>query len=242
MKISIIVPAFNEEKLLRGTLQAIQHASKTAFQPLGWDYEHIVCDNNSTDQTAAIAREEGALVVHEPINQISRARNAGAAAATGDWLVFIDGDSWPSPELFADLAAAIQNPKIVGGGCLVNLEETGLLTALLLGAWNLLSRVVRWAAGSFIFCQARAFRAIGGFSQELFAAEEIDFSKRLKALARRERKRFVILRKHRLLTSARKARFLTRSDHGRFWRRAILRPRTTLRDREACFPWYDGRR
>jgi hypothetical protein len=41
--------------------------------------------------------------------------------------------------------------------------------------WNAISRAMRWAAGSFVFCEAGAFRALGGFSTELFAAEEIDF-------------------------------------------------------------------
>ena len=49
-------------------------------------------------------------MVFEPVNQIARARNTGAAAATGDWLVFIDADSHPSAELFAEVAEQI------GGG------------------------------------------------------------------------------------------------------------------------------
>ena len=76
MKISVIVPAFNEEKVLGGSLRAIRTAM-TVFE----DAELIVCDNNSTDRTAAIAREAGASVVFEPLNQISRARNTGARDA-----------------------------------------------------------------------------------------------------------------------------------------------------------------
>ena len=82
VKISIVVPAFNEEKLLGDTLAQIK-AVAGAFTNIGWDTELIVCDNHSTDRTAEIARAAGAKVVFEPINQISRARNAGAAAATG---------------------------------------------------------------------------------------------------------------------------------------------------------------
>src|SRR5258706_12533982 len=78
MKISIVVPAFNEERLLGDSLAQIKSAAK-AFAPLGWDWEMIGCDNNSTDHTAEIARAAGARVVFEPINQIARARNSGAA-------------------------------------------------------------------------------------------------------------------------------------------------------------------
>src|SRR6478609_2442449 len=89
--VSIVVPAFNEEKLIARTLDAIRAAAE-AFVRRGWDTELIVCDNNSTDRTAALARAAGATVVFEPVNQIGRARNKGAEAASGDWLVFVDAD------------------------------------------------------------------------------------------------------------------------------------------------------
>ena len=98
MKISVVVPAFNEEKLLGKSLAAIRSAC-SAFTDLGWDWEIVVCDNNSTDRTSEIARETGATVIFEPINQISRARNRGASAATGDWLIFVDADSFPAAPL-----------------------------------------------------------------------------------------------------------------------------------------------
>ena len=79
MILSIIVPAFNEEKFLGETLAQIQSAGR-AFTQIGWETQLIVCDNNSNDRTAEIARAAGASVVFEPINQISRARNTGAAA------------------------------------------------------------------------------------------------------------------------------------------------------------------
>src|SRR6202048_1348968 len=115
MKISIIVPAFNEEALLGASLRSIQSAT-IEFTKRGWQGELIVCDNNSTDRTAEVARSAGARVVFEPVNQISRARNAGAAAATGQWLVFVDADSFPSAELFAEMAAQIQSGRCIGGG------------------------------------------------------------------------------------------------------------------------------
>ena len=52
----------------------------------------------------------------EPINQISRARNRGAERATGDWLIFVDADSYPSVELFADVAAAIESGALFAVG------------------------------------------------------------------------------------------------------------------------------
>src|SRR5580765_6728671 len=121
MKISIIIPAFNEERLIAGTLASIR-VGMDELTRRGVESELIVCDNNSTDPTAEIARAAGAKVVFEPINQIARARNSGAAAATGDWLVFVDADSHPSRELFADVADQIAADKCLAGGSTVRLE------------------------------------------------------------------------------------------------------------------------
>lgn len=110
MKISVIVPAFNEARLLGETLAQIK-AAFSAFARRAWEVELVVCDNNSTDRTADIARAAGATVVFEPVNQIARARNTGAAAATGDWLIFVDADSHPSAALFSDVADAISSSR-----------------------------------------------------------------------------------------------------------------------------------
>src|SRR5438093_5774820 len=93
-----------------------------AFAERGWPAEVIVCDNNSSDRTAELARAAGARVVFEPINQIARARNTGAAVANGDWLLFIDADSHPEPELFADVAIAIQGGTCLAGGSTIRLD------------------------------------------------------------------------------------------------------------------------
>jgi glycosyltransferase involved in cell wall biosynthesis len=241
VKISIVVPAYNEEKVIGASLRQISLA-RESFRVLGWQTELIVCDNNSSDQTASLARAAGADIVFEPHNQIARARNRGAAAATGDWLVFVDADSHPSPELFAAVAEQIQGGECLAGGCTVKMDEAHFLGELLTGLWNLISRSCRWAAGSFIFCERTAFNEVGGFSQELFASEEIDLSKRLKQLGHRRHKRFVILHRHPIVTSARKIHLYSRREHFRFLFRALLRPRQTVRSREACPTWYDGRR
>jgi glycosyltransferase involved in cell wall biosynthesis len=236
LKLSVIVPAFNEERLLAGTLEHLR-AGTRVFEAHGWSTELIVCDNNSTDRTAEIARVAGARVVFEPVNQIARARNTGARAASGDWLVFVDADSSPSPELFQDVLEEIAGGRCVGGGSTIALAGAPLPVRAWVGGWNLLSRLTRWAAGSFFFCEAAAFRAVGGFNEELYAAEEIDLSKRLKRLGR-----FVILRRHPLVTSARKVELYTWSEHLAFLWRMLRDGRGTLRSREGCSVWYDGRR
>jgi len=241
VKISIVVPAFNEERLLGASLAQIKDAAK-AFMPLGWEWELVVCDNNSTDRTAEIARAAGARVVFEPVNQIARARNAGATAATGDWLIFVDADSHPSEALFADVARAIQSGRCIAGGATIRLDEKFFVAGIVTGLWNLASRWGRWLAGSFIFCEATVFRKLGGFSLELYCAEELELSQRLKKFAKENRKRIVILHRHSLVTSARKMRLYKSTDHLWFLFKAIFMPRRAMRSPEQAHMWYDGRR
>ena len=94
-------------------------------------------------------------MVFEPVNQIGRARNTAAAAATGDWLVFVDADSHPTVALFADAADAIASGRCLAGGSTVRMTGGTWLGDALVGGWNLTSRVTRWAAGAFIFSGRR---------------------------------------------------------------------------------------
>lgn len=241
MKLSVVVPAYNEEKLIAESLRAIKQ-SLFAFTERGWETELIVCNNNSTDRTAEVAEEAGAKVVFEPVNQISRARNAGAAVATGDWIIFVDADSHPSRALFAEVAQKIESGRYTAGGVTVTLDEGPFIARCVAAGWSRLSRIMKWAAGSFIFCRADAFRKVGGFSLELFASEEIDLCVKLKKLARSEGKRLIILHKHPLITSGRKLKLYSKGDHLRLLVRGIFRPLATIKSREACQIWYDGRR
>ena len=241
MKISVVVPAFNEEKFIARSLRKIR-AATDAFSALGWEREIIVCDNNSTDRTAEKARASGAIVVFEPVNQISRARNKGAAAAGGDWLVFVDADSYPSRELFADLAAAIRSGHVLGGGAMIRMDRAVGWTRFFTPVWNVISRMKLWAAGSFVFCETKAFRELGGFSQELYAAEEIEFSARLKKLARERKKKIVILHRHPLVTSARKAHLYSLREHLGMLMSTLWHRGENLKRRSGCAIWYDGRR
>jgi len=238
VKVSVVIPAYNEEKLLGATLDCI----RTATEPLHeCEWELIVCDNNSTDATAEIARGRGAEVVFEPVNQISRARNAGANAATGDWLIFVDADSQPSPGLFREVLHSIKGGCLAGGSTVAS-DDPSLVMRIPVGIWNAISRMTRWAAGSFIFCDAQVFREIGGFSKALYAAEEIDLSIRLKRVARKDGRRMVILHRHPLVTSARKAHLYSVREMTGMMLRALLTGGRSLRDKKSCYAWYDGRR
>jgi len=241
LKISIVIPAFNEERLLGESLAQIKAAARV-FAPRGWDFELIVCDNNSTDRTSEIARAAGATVVFEPVNQIARARNCGAVAATGDWLIFVDADSHPSAGLFDEVAGQISAGHCLAGGTTVRMDERHLVAGFITWLWNCSSRSFQLLAGAFIFVETAAFRKVGGFSDELFVAEELELKQRLKRLARATVKKIVILHRHPIVTSARKMRLYTLREHFRFLAKVVFSNGRALSSREQAHLWYDGRR
>jgi len=242
VKLSIIVPAFNEEKLLPKTLQHIQLA-RQVLPGLGWESELIVCDNNSTDLTPEIARAAGAVVVFEPVNQIGRARNRGASLATGDWLLFIDADSFPSPELFTSLIQHLDPDRHIALGCRVQMDEAlAWFWNFWIMTWNTLSRLFGWAAGSFVCCQAQAFRQIGGFDPRFYASEEVHLCRELKKLGRLTARRIHILKNPPLQTSARKIHLYSARELFRIMRVSVLSPKKFVSDPGRCHIWYDGRR
>ena len=193
--ISFVVPAYNEEKYLPATLDAIHAAARA----LGVEYEIVVSDDASTDATPAIARALGARVTTQENRQIAATRNAGAKAATGDILIFVDADTLVNEALVAEAVAALR-AGAVGGGARVRLEPSspGWARAFMVLFNILYFGIARFAAGCFVFCTRAAFEAAGGFDEAYYAGEEMLLSRAL-----RRGGRFVILRNY-VTSSSRK--------------------------------------
>lgn len=241
MHLSIVIPAFNEQQLILECLSSIKE-SVAANQRPGFTHEIIVVDNNSTDKTAKLAKQAGAKVVFEPVNQIGRARNAGAAVATGDWLLFVDADSLLNPGMVGDILQLIDNGRFVGCGSVMHMPNLPWWGNAAIGLWTILSVTFRWASGALVVCRTDAFREVGGFNQELFAADEVDLSELLKKWGRKRGLKFTILTRHPLVTSPRKVQLYTgREIAGQFFR-VLFSPRKALQDKKKLPIWYDGRR
>jgi glycosyltransferase involved in cell wall biosynthesis len=110
MKISIIIPAYNEEKLLPRCLKSILAAK------LPQDFEIIVVNNASTDKTEEIARSfSGVRVVNEFRKGLTIARQAGFKASSGDILVYFDADTLVPADWFQIAMAKFrEDQKLVG--------------------------------------------------------------------------------------------------------------------------------
>lgn len=233
---SIIIPAYNEAGELPATLQAIG----TAMAAVSLRGECIVVDNNSNDGTAQVARAHGAdLVVDEPINQIARARNAGAAASRGRYLIFIDADTRIEPELLFEALRRLESGTCVGGGSVVRFEgEVGAIGRFGIGLWERISKHMRIAAGSFLFCRREAFEAVGGYDEVLYASEEVRFSRQIKQWGKARRLYFDILDQAPAMTSARKLEWYSGMQI-LGWVGLMLVMPLAVRSRKLCGFWYD---
>jgi glycosyltransferase involved in cell wall biosynthesis len=203
---SIVIPAYNEERWLAGTIKAVDDA----MGPLNVPGEIVVVDNNSSDATARIARDHDVRVVFEPINQISRARNAGARIAQGRFLIFLDADTFLSRALLQTAVNNLSSGRCCGGGCTVALD-TPLkgVARRALNLWNWFSLTFGIAAGCFVYCLREGFEAVNGFSEKVFASEEIWFSRELKSWGKKRHKDFCIIAAPPILTSGRKLVWFT---------------------------------
>lgn len=201
---SIIIPAFNEAQWLPKTIASLRKAMASVTQ-IG---EVIVVDNNSSDNTAETARLHNAKVVHEPINQISRARNTGARAAQGKYLIFVDADTLISPALLKNALDRLASGQSSGGGAVVEFDAPlNPLAKLALRYWTLISVKFGLAAGCFVYCVKKDFAAVGGYSEAVYASEEVWLSLALKRIAKKQGKSFYIISDYPAVSSARKLRW-----------------------------------
>jgi glycosyltransferase involved in cell wall biosynthesis len=230
--LSFIIPAHNEERGLGATLDAICQAASVTGEP----YELIVVDDASTDQTSAVAASRGATLIRVAHRHIAAARNAGARAATGDLLFFVDADTSISAEILRSAIGAIRNGAVGGSAAVAFDGPVPLYAHLLLRLLILTFRMNRLAAGCFVFCTRSAFLTVGGFNEAYYCAEEVVLSR---ALGRQGR--FVVLQES-VTTSARKFRtYSTRELLTSMFRIAVRGPKAMQR-REGLDLWYGERR
>ncbi|MBI3860277.1 MAG: glycosyltransferase [Planctomycetia bacterium] len=230
--ISFIVPAHNEELLVGATVASIHGAAREA----GVEYELIVVDDASTDGTARIAAELGARVVAVNKRQIAAVRNAGAREARGDIFVFVDADTLANSDAVRSVLATIQDGA-VGGACLFRFDGWLPLWARLLYPIAIfLCRRLKLVGGCFLFCRRTAFDAIGGFSEECFAAEELYFRNSLRRVGR------FAIPKPMVITSGRKLRTYSGFEIIKTLARIGWTGPKAFREKKGLDVWYGERR
>jgi glycosyltransferase involved in cell wall biosynthesis len=202
-RISVIIPAYNEENYIGATLENVHQA----IQQYGGNHhaavEVIVVNNNSTDRTAEIAKAHGARVVFEAKNQIAAARNAGGRAARGEVLAFLDADDHMSPNLLSLVNEVMSSGRYVGGGAKVLWDRKSLALTLYHGFNNTMRELLGVNTG-LIYTHKTTFERMGGFDEKYYAAEEFKFVLALRKLGKPEGKEFAIIRDGHVIKSGRK--------------------------------------
>jgi glycosyltransferase involved in cell wall biosynthesis len=229
--ISFIVPAYNEERMIGRTLEALQSAARSLDEA----YEIVVVDDASEDGTVAVARSFGARVVRVSHRQIAASRNSGAREATGGILIFVDADTLAGEAVVQAAVKALREGAI-GGGATVRFDgRLPFYARLILPSSIWVARTARLAAGCFLFCTRRAFEAAGGFDEKFFCAEELVLGRALKRQGR-----FVVLRES-VTTSGRKLRAYPAWKLVRIMAAMAWRGRQSLMRRDGLDFWYRQR-
>ena len=201
MKLSVIIPAFNEERCLPATLTAIRNALSASQFPA----EVIVVDNNSLDTTPLIAEQHGAKVIAETHRNISTVRNTGARNAKGDLLIFIDADTRVPVGLFEKIVEVMKDERCFGGAAGVDYERfRRWWVRLYAGGWEFWGRLFNMAQGANQFCRRTTFERVGGFDQTIFVGEDIEFYWRLSQFAKSNGGYLKFIKHPRVTTSSRR--------------------------------------
>jgi glycosyltransferase involved in cell wall biosynthesis len=215
MSISVIVPAYNEERYLGETLKSIQRAKEFSLKRDAIPSEVIVVDNGSTDSTSDLAGSYGASVVNEPKHIVARVRNAGASCAKGDVLVFIDADTIVPEELLWRINQLMANPACCGGAVDTDYRAAKPMVKIYLQLWRMLGKLVGMAQGATQFCRREVFVSLAGYDESLYMGEDVDFHWRLKQFAKRQNGHICFIEDMQVVPSTR------RFDQWSFWRTLI---------------------
>ena len=189
--ISIVIPTLNEEKVIGESLRAL----KSRMTVPG---EIIVSDGGSTDKTVEIARQwaDRVVVYSGTARQtISAGRNDGAAAATGEFLIFMDADSRiedPDAFLLEALRQFEAHPEVVGLTARVRVypEQETLMDRVVFGVLSFNVRVLNnvfrrgESVGEFQMMRKESFDKLGGFRTDLVTREDADMFLRLSHVGR----------------------------------------------------------
>ncbi|MHA6525208.1 glycosyltransferase [Tessaracoccus sp. G1721] len=202
--VSVVIPCLNEELLLPGLLDALTGQTVPPSQV-------VVADGGSDDDTVRLARRAGAVIVRGGLP--AAARNRGAAASSGELVLFLDADVRPGTQFIEHAVGEFVGRRLdVATAALVPLER----------AWDfrlvyaVIARGLQWAAqvrphavGACILVRRSLHDRIGGFDESLALAEDHDYARRAARIGR-----FGVLRSVRIPTSMRRIRHLGRVRYG----------------------------
>ncbi len=179
MKLSVVIPALNEEHALGALLPLLKAMP-------GVD-EIVLCDGGSDDATVGVAQKFDAMVVQAQRNRGAQL-NAGAQAASGDVLWFLHADTRPHPRSAQSIKRALKNKRVLGGSFRLRFDDRRPVARFFEAIARSQRRFGVYYGDSGIWVRRDVFQDLGGYPVwPLF--EDYDFVRRLERLARRNRNR-----------------------------------------------------
>jgi glycosyltransferase involved in cell wall biosynthesis len=188
--ISFIIPALNEEKRIASLIENIRILGDK------FNYEIIVSDGHSTDNTAVIAEKHGARVIKDKENAprtIANGRNTGAGIAEGDIFIFCDADTViKDPDYFlSEVFSVFQNTEIIGGAPSLRIfpDETILKDKVFHFLFNNIVHFsfttrVPICGGQCQIVRRTSFFEVNGYNETIVHGEDSDFFRRLRKKGR----------------------------------------------------------
>jgi glycosyltransferase involved in cell wall biosynthesis len=180
--VSIIIPALNEELHISDCLKSIFQQDSSFIE------EVIVADGGSTDNTISIAKKFDVKIVPGGLPGI--ARNNGARAANGSYLLFLDADTILPPQFFIKVLTYFEKKKLDVATFYLTPSAGGFFSKLVLKVYNAFSslttplRVGFLTAGCCILVVRSAHLAVQGFSNSTVVLEEYDYIQRIKKIGK----------------------------------------------------------
>ncbi len=182
--ISVVIPAFNEEKYLRRCLEALKK------QDYKNNFEIIVVDNNSKDRTSSIAREFGVRVILEKKQGNTFALERGMMEAKGDIIAATDADSQVRPDWLSIIKKAFENSDIAAVTGVVRLDSKSRIKRISLSALyaifiNITTFIGKPNIAGFNFAVRKdAFLKVGGIDTKFVMSPDVDLGIRLERVGK----------------------------------------------------------
>ncbi len=178
--ITVVIPAFNEEKYIRHCLESLR---KQSYKN---NFETIVVDNNSTDKTLQVAKEFGAKIISEKKQGYVFALKRGMDEAKGDIIAVTDADCEVAPDWLKKIAKAFKDKKIIGltGNCRLNTSSKALedVSHIMFHFFLVGTFRMRKPNMNGLNCAIRrdVYKKIGGIDTRFTMSPDVDLGMRLK--------------------------------------------------------------
>jgi len=183
LKISIVIPAFNEGKNI---IECVRSLKAQGFPKN--DFEIIPVDNNSTDNTLELIKNLNISYTVEYKKGPAAAKNAGIKIATGNIIAFIDGDCIATKDWLKNIVSGFNKPDVgcVAGSItamkddnLSHMERFLIKKGYLSQAQHIEHQFLPFAAAANVAYRKEVFDKIGLFDEKLFVGEDADLSWRM---------------------------------------------------------------